>query len=492
MRLGLKIFVIMFMVAFTVSGATGAYFYYQAREAMLESIQSQLITAAKSFSGLISGDELENLKRPEDMDTSSYRRIQSILYHIAQTNDDFLSAYTMRLQDDLVLFVVDSPSMGNSPGRDIPGHEAPEPVGAQYLEPPPALLKGFVRPSVDDRTYQDQWGWTISGYAPIKDFRGRNVGLLGIDMCADHVESKLAAIKRAGILSLVLAGLLALGFSTVLSRHLSRPVKDLHKGFQQVSAGDLDVQVQKRGNDELAELSEQFNLMVRELREKQLLKTGLGKVMHKKAVSRLLSKDPELGGEMVTAGILFCDLRGFTRISEKLPPKMLVQLLNDYFSSMVKVVEKHGGMVDKFVGDKIMAVFSHHDEDSLSLSSALQAGMEMLQECDSLNTRLGMTSDLYLENSIGLHAGRVLAGNIGSPERMEYTVIGDAVNTAARLEGKTRELGTRLVISAHAAGKIDQLPDNLHHQGKVSLEGRREKLEVYALDSAGKTTASPD
>ncbi len=483
MRLGLKIFLLLFVAAFTISGATGSYFYYQARETLLESIQSQLLTAAKSFSGLISGDDMEALKSPEDMDSSAYARIQGVLYQIALTNDDFLYAYTMRIQDDDVLFVVDSPPSDDTGDGQISPDEMPEPVGEVYPDAPSSMLKGFVHPSVDDQIYQDQWGWTISGYAPIKDYRGRNVGLLGIDMCAEHMEGKLTAIRRAGMLSLGVAGMLALGVTLVLARHITGPIKALHRGLSRVSAGDLDAVVPERGRDELGELSRHFNRMVGELREKQLLQSSLGKIMPREVVSRLLADDPKLGGETAVACILFCDLRGFSRISEKLPPKILVGLLNDYFSAMVQAVEKHGGLVDKFVGDKIMAVFGHPISDDLAEARALQAGMDMLSACDGLNFSMALTSDLTLENSIGIHTGHVLAGNIGSPQRMEYTVVGDAVNIAARLEAKTRELDTRLIISVHAAAKIAPLPGQLRLEKETRLEGRQETLDVYLLEN---------
>ncbi|WP_291319686.1 adenylate/guanylate cyclase domain-containing protein [Desulfonatronospira sp.] len=483
MRLGLKIFLLLFVAAFTISGATGSYFYYQARQSLLESIQSQLLTAAKSFSGLISGEDLETLKSPEDMDSSAYSRVQEVLYQITQTNDDFLFAYTMRIQDNKVMFVVDSPPSDDTGDGLISQDEMPEPVGAVYPDPPSSMLKGFVRPSVDDQIYQDQWGWTISGYAPVKDVRGRNVGLLGIDMCAEHMEARLATIRRAGMLSLGVAGFLALGVTLVLARHITGPIKSLHRGLSRVSAGNLDARVPEQGRDEIGELSRHFNRMVGELREKQLLQSSLGKIMPREAVNRLLADDPKLGGETAVACILFCDLRGFSSISEKLPPKILVGLLNDYFSAMVQAVEKHGGLVDKFVGDKIMAVFGHPLADEQAEANALQAGVEMLSACDRLNSTLALTSELTLENSIGIHTGYVLAGNIGSPQRMEYTVIGDAVNIAARLEAKTRELHTRLIISAHAAAKISPLPGQLRMIKDTSLEGRQETLDVYLLEN---------
>ncbi|WP_051617035.1 adenylate/guanylate cyclase domain-containing protein [Desulfonatronovibrio hydrogenovorans] len=481
MKLSLRIFILMFAVAFTISGATGSYFYIQSRQAMLEAVQEQLLTAAKAFSGTIAGDDLEILTHPEHMDYPEYLKIQRILHHITQTNQDFLFAYTMRLQDGEVVFVVDSPPSDDTGDGTISEAEMPEPIGAVYAHPPSSLLQGFVRPATDDHPHQDQWGWTISGYAPIKNSQGRNVGLLGIDMCADRFDEKLSAIRRAGFLSLGMAALMAGSFTWLLTRTVTRPVKSLQQGFDRVARGDLETSLEPRGNDELAQLTRQFNQMVRELREKQILKTSLGKMLPKEAVSSILSNNLRLGGETVRVTILFCDLRRFTAMSEKLPPKIIVSLLNDYFTAMVEVVEKHSGIVDKFIGDKIMAVFGHPSSSGRDQLNALNAGLEMINRCDELNSKLGLGDNLRLENSIGIHTGQVLAGNIGSPERMEYTIMGDAVNTAARLEAKTRAMNTRLAVSQETAGQIESLPANLEFSGDQSLEGRTGKLGVYVL-----------
>lgn len=482
MRISFKIFILMFTVAFTISGATGSFFYFQAKDAMLEAVRDQLKTAATVFSEIISGDDLERITRPEHSAGPEYAGIQEILHNITQTNKDFLFAYTMRMQDGEVVFVVDSPASDDTGDGMISEDEMPEPVGEPYPDPPATMLEGFVHPSSDARPYEDQWGWTISGYGPIKDSLGRNVGLLGIDMCLDRFEDKLRAIRQAGILSLAIALVLAGGLTLILTRTILRPVRALQSGFERVIKGDLETSLEVKGRDELSRLTRHFNQMVRELREKQILKTAMGKLMPKNVLSSILSSEIKLGGEIVRTTIVFCDLRNFTSISEKLPPKILVGLLNDYFTEMVKVVEKNSGIVDKFVGDKIMAVFGHPIPTDNDCQNALNAGLQMIEKCDELNRKMGLKENLRLQNSIGIHTGQVLAGNIGSPERMEYTIIGDAVNAAARLEGITRKMNTRLAISEVAALEIKPLPENLKYAGKQSLQGRVEKMGFFILE----------
>ena len=481
MRISVKIFLLMFVVAFTISGATGSYFYYQVKGAMLDAVKDQLKTAAMAVSRGICGDEMELITEPGHAQTSEYQGIQDVLYNITQTNKDFLFAYTMRLQDGKVVFVVDSPPSDDTGDGMISEDEMPEPVGTLYPDPPPSMLEGFVRASSDDQPYKDHWGWTISGYAPIQDAGGRSVGLLGIDMDLERFEEKLRTIRLAGGVSLVIAIVLAAVLTMVLTRTILRPVRSLQNGFARVSRGEYETRLQVKGKDDLARLTRDFNNMVSGLQEKQTLKNTLGKLMPKKVLSRMLLSELKLGGEIVRTTIVFCDLRNFTTISEKLPPKILVGLLNDYFTEMVQIVEKHQGIVDKFVGDKIMAVFGHPVPTGNDYQNALNAGLEMIKKCDELNQKMGLSNNLRLENSIGIHSGDVLAGNIGSPDRMEFTVIGDAVNSAARLEGITRNMNTRLAVSEVTAGGIRDLPSDLEYAGKQTLPGRVEKMGFYIL-----------
>ena len=161
---------------------------------------------------------------------------------------------------------------------------------------------------------------------------------------------------------------------------------------------------------------------------------------------------------------------------------MLVGLLNEYFTAMVEIIEEYGGTVDKFVGDKIMAVFGHPCPLENEQQAALDAARAMLKRCDALNDSLNLTGKFILENSIGLHSGMVLAGEIGSPDRMEYTIIGDSVNVAARLETLTRKLGTRLALSQDFVDHLEVDPSGLQSAGFQQLKGRKDALEVLTLN----------
>lgn len=186
-------------------------------------------------------------------------------------------------------------------------------------------------------------------------------------------------------------------------------------------------------------------------------KEQLSKYLSRELVDAVLA-DPELmrlGGARRVATVVFCDIRNFTPLAEREQPERVVQILNDHFTHMVEVVFRYGGTLDKFLGDGLMAVFSAPTDLPDHELRAVVASLEMLRVVDDFNTRHAAATDgtPLLEVGVGIASGPIVAGNIGSPERMDYTAIGDTVNFAARLEGLTKVLGTPVVLSAttHAA-----------------------------------------
>lgn len=481
MRLSSKLFLGILFIAVMTSGATGSYFYFQAKNAMMESIGQQLRATAKMAALLVDGDVLRELTEPEQMSTPRYLAIQKVLGAIAQSNGEFLYAYTMRLDQGTVRFIVDSPAHDDDGDGTISKAELPEPIGAVYPDPPREMLHGFVRASSDRTPYRDEWGVTMSGYAPIHDQSGSPVALIGVDMDLDRVDAKLAAIRWAGLISLGIAMLVALFMGWYFSRRIFQPLSRLQHALARVGAGDYSHVLDESGRDEMAASARSYNAMLQELKEKAWMKASLGKVLGTQGARQLLREDMRLGGEMHSATILVCDLRGFTRLSEKLPPKLLVGLLNDYFTAMVEIIQKHGGMVDKFVGDMLLAVFGHPVALDRPQQTALLAARELLARCDALNEQLQLGGDLQLINSVGLHAGPVLAGNIGSPERMEYTVMGLTVNVTVRLEKATRTLDTRLAASDVFVAELPPEEHGLSPAGSHVLPGIQNAMELYVL-----------
>ncbi len=223
-----------------------------------------------------------------------------------------------------------------------------------------------------------------------------------------------------------------------------------------------------------------------EERERARLRQIFGRYVADEVVEKLLvaGKHPDLGGEAFQVTVLFADIRNFTTISEHLRPHEVVEMLNTYFTRVCEPVLEQGGMVDKFIGDAVMAVFGapapHADHARRAIVSALAMAQKAQEFRAWMAQRFGARGLPAFAIGIGLNTGEAVVGNIGSPKRLEFTSIGDTVNTASRLEGLTKELGWTIVVSGEtikAAG-----PGVVTgRREKLKVKGRQETIEVFEL-----------
>ncbi len=254
MRLNIhrRLFLSHFFAVVFVSGSIGSYFYVSAVESLTRSVQSRLESTAALIGQILDATDLEAIRHASDRADPIYDKYLSLLRKLGRTNPDIAYLYVMRHSGERVYFVLDS---DESEEQALPGRE--------YKEHLPPLLLGFQRPSVDDRIYEDEWGSFMSGYSPLRNGNGEY--LIGIDMRADELARKLAAVRVAGTLSLVLSILLALLFSRVLASHFTKPLRMLIDRCRTIAEGQLDQPVEMRSGDELAQLVDAFNAMSRQL-----------------------------------------------------------------------------------------------------------------------------------------------------------------------------------------------------------------------------------
>lgn len=248
-----------------------------------------------------------------------------------------------------------------------------------------------------------------------------------------------------------------------------------------VNEGDLDGYVPVVSRDEFAQIAHHTNTMIDGLREKRHIQNVFGKVVSPDVASQLLSQkegELKLGGERRELVILLSDIRNFTSMTEQYEPEHMVKGLNRYFSDMVEIIHRENGIVDKFIGDGILAVFGLTDEHD-GPAEAVRSALDMMKKCMLNNEQYG----LPIKMGIGIHSGEVIIGNIGSEERLEYTVIGDAVNVAARIEGITKDLDVPLLISKSLHTKCEDVQKALPWEdfGAQELKGRVQTIEVMGL-----------
>jgi adenylate cyclase len=301
---------------------------------------------------------------------------------------------------------------------------------------------------------------------------------LSVSHTRDVVRSDFSRV----ILAVLGAGLLALALGGRVALRMTRAIEYMVAGCRRLANAEYKKIEVVNSGDELEELGHGFNHMVEGLEERDRLRTTFGKYMTDSVVSHLLNHRVELGGDTLPVTILFSDIRGFTSISEHLDAQSLVALLNEYFTEMVDIVMDHGGVVDKYIGDAIMVVFGAPVPQPDDALRAVQAAVRMREALARLNERLAARGVAPIRTGVGIHSGEVVAGNIGSERRMEYTVIGDAVNLASRLEGSTKELGADVVISDATYALVgDAFP--VRFLSTIQVKGRQAPVKVYAVES---------
>lgn len=281
--------------------------------------------------------------------------------------------------------------------------------------------------------------------------------------------------------SLVLAFIIA----QVFSQRLAKPIVELVGHTRRIARGDYSIRNKSYRNDELGRLSEAFDQMASGLDERERIRVAFGKAVSPEIARQLLRDGAKLGGEERQVTILFADLRGFTSLSEKLTPQELITLLNRYLDRMVAVIDRHGGTIDKFIGDSIMALFGAPGEQPDAADRALAAALEMQRALAELNRELAAEGRPPLGIGIGINTARVVAGNMGSHSRLNYTVVGDGVNVASRLQSLTRttEYRTDLITSAATLAAL-QSPATFRSRslGSVQVKGRAEPVEIFAVE----------
>lgn len=298
-------------------------------------------------------------------------------------------------------------------------------------------------------------------------------------LASEHEASQFSGLSWLLVFMVGVSLLLSRTLGWLLSENLAGPVLEMDQAMDRVRQGDLGVCLPVRGNDELGNLAATFNTMIEGLAERDRVKETFGRFVTPAIAKAILNDPPHPGGQMTEVSVLFSDIRNYTTICENMPPDQVIQLLNNYFGYMVTAVEENRGLVYQFVGDGIMAVFGAPVPLTDHATWATKAGLAMLAALERFNRehRAGQPS---LRVGIGVHSGPVVAGIIGTNQRMEYRVVGDTVNLASRVEGLNKELGTDFLIT-EATRRALSLPLAIKGFPPQAVKGRREPVEVFAV-----------
>jgi class 3 adenylate cyclase len=300
---------------------------------------------------------------------------------------------------------------------------------------------------------------------------------------AENPQAILDNLVLAQLFILVVGLVAGVVTAVLVARAIVGPLEDLQAAMGRVEQNELETRIVVTTNDELGYLGERFNSMTDGLRQGRRLRELFGLYVSEEVARAAMDSGAGLGGTLVDCSVLFSDIRDFTTLSERMPPERLVDLINRYMTAMVSVIVDHGGVVTRFGGDSVLAVFGTPlnpmtDHADRAVSTAI--GMRRALAAFNREETVDRLADL--ETGIGIATGPVVAGNIGGAERIEYTVMGDAVNLAARLEEKTKEAGSPILMSAGTFQALAEHRDlNARMLANVQIKGKRDRVTAYAL-----------
>jgi class 3 adenylate cyclase len=275
------------------------------------------------------------------------------------------------------------------------------------------------------------------------------------------------------LVALLVATTISLELTVLFSKSILRPLQDLERGLKRVREGDFDVSVPVTTGDEFGELAASFNQMVDGLAERERLREAFGTYLDREVAEYILSEGFTEEGVEIEVTVLFCDVRGFTEFASESTPQQVVAALNELFETTVPIIASHGGHIDKFEGDGLLAVFGAPEPFADHADRGVRAACEIARVVN----HEGGGGELRV--GVGVNSGLVIAGAIGGGGRLNFSVIGGVVNVASRVEQHTRETGDDILITAETWKAVSHRFE-VESRGKADLRGVSEPVSLYA------------
>jgi len=324
-------------------------------------------------------------------------------------------------------------------------------------------------------------------HIPFELGQGEDVGIVGVSLRLNLLASPLYPARRVVtvVFTAAVAATLLIGY--ILATGIIRPVEQLMLASRKVAQGDLTVQVPATSGDEIGQLTKSFNEMVNQLNRRRHVERLFGSYVGNNIAQRILDGEVELGGQRVYATVLFADIRDFTAFTEKADLGELIDELNEYYTVMQRVIDANGGVINKFGGDSILALFGAPLPYENHPHRAVTAAVQMMDQLAELNQRRLSRGDAPFRIGIGVNTGEMIVGNLGSEYRREYTVLGDSVNTAKRLSDLNKDTPLHSIFISDSTLRELHGANGWQHGwqmenlGQIHVKGKEEAVTVYAL-----------
>ncbi|MDA0367775.1 MAG: adenylate/guanylate cyclase domain-containing protein [Proteobacteria bacterium] len=262
----------------------------------------------------------------------------------------------------------------------------------------------------------------------------------------------------------------------VIASTFQRPINKMKGAVAALQRGDLTAKTPVQTDDELGLLAQSYNEMIDGLRERELVRETFGRFVNPQIARTILDHPERLSGEVREATVLFTDIEGFTTVTEAMSPTDTINLLNEYFEVVMEPVSRHGGVITNFTGDSLLAVFNVPEADPDHAANAVRAALEIERQLNGRTFGAG----LAMRTRIGINTGDVVAGAVGGSDRLGYTILGDAVNLAARLEQLNKQYGSLIMVSEETARRAGT-GFRFEPIGDITVKGRAKTVRAFTV-----------
>lgn len=482
-RFSLRITLLFSALALALLGGMGVVSYRWALDAERSALSVRLEALAIALAAGTDADDVPVVMSGRSDARARYEHLVARFAAVGADEPDVQSVYLVVRDDEegWVRFVADWVRT-----------DEPATIGQRYdATRAPVMLEAFGGPRVEEEITVDEWGASLSGFAPVRDGEGNAVGVLGVDVSAARVAGLDERVLRhvvwvhgAALVFLALAGL-------ALGRSVRRPIQRIIDASAAIVSGQPSARVGLARSDELGILAAHFDRMAEGLEERERLRAIFGRYVSEEVARRVLASPDasQLGGQEREVSVLFIDLTRFSILVEELEPAVTVEVLERYSSAITTLVEEHGGCVIEMLGDAILAAFGAPEALEDHAAHAVRCAVAVKAELESLKRAWGEEGlsvvwrdrGVDLRPRVGVHTGIVVAGNTGGRTRMKYAILGDTVNLTARLEALNDTLGTIVLVSGETHARLpEELAARGEPRGEHAVKGRSALVQVYA------------
>ncbi|MFC1671197.1 adenylate/guanylate cyclase domain-containing protein [Spirochaetota bacterium] len=362
---------------------------------------------------------------------------------------------------------------------DVLAHQNPKFImsNSNFINLP--IVKAMLKSKLDNgqKRYEDSEGTYYFG-----SFKKLGIGGVGI-IATVQEEMAFQVVYKIQRRNIIIT-LIILNFAVLIvyffGKTLTTPILRLVNATKKIEEGIFSIDILPTSGDEIGTLTKSFISMGKGLEEREKMKEAFGKFVNKEIAEQAMKGEIKLGGERKNVAVFFSDIRSFTAISERLEPEEVVVFLNKYMTKMVNCVNITKGVVDKYIGDAIMAIWGAPVSRGNDTENAINASLLMRNELIDFNKDRGSERKPIIKIGCGINTGAVLAGQIGSDDRMEYTVIGDTVNLASRIEALNKPFGTDILISQDSYDLVEDIY-LVEKMDKIKVKGKNEPQQIYAV-----------